>query len=291
MALEHLLDAERRAAFLCENYLKLPYAAPGGCKGLAHLGGWDVIEHILTQPDVDALLGREGRRYEGPLPRDAAGLRALLGEGYTLGVRHAERHHAGLAALADGFRRDFLAPINVHLYCTPAGHPGFGWHYDAEEVFILQTQGGKEWWLRKNTVNPWPLVDTLPADMRYEREIMPVLRCNLLAGDWLYIPAGYWHRTQAGEESISLSVGVEAATTLDVYDFLRRELLTSLRWRQRLPVSGHGAVGAPEDVATAYRELFAELGKDVADLLSREQMVRTFLADRERRYGAAEPGG
>src|SRR5204862_57834 len=131
--------------------------------------------------------------------------------------------------------------IDVHVYCAPGASPGFGWHYDAEDVFILQTVGSKEWWLRKNTVNPWPLVEALPADMRYPREIMPVLRCHLLAGDWLYIPAGYWHRTQAGEESISLSVGVLAATAVDVYDFLRREVLASLRWRKRLPVAGRAS--------------------------------------------------
>jgi ribosomal protein L16 Arg81 hydroxylase len=284
-ALERLLPPDRRATFVRENYLKLPYAEPGGCKGLTHLGAWEVIEHILARPDVDALLGRAGQRYDGAWPADVRQLRALLAEGYTLGIRHAERHHAGLAELAEGFRRDFLAPINVHLYCTPAEHPGFGWHYDAEEVFILQTQGGKEWWLRKNTVNPWPLVETIPADMRYEREIMPALRCTLLAGDWLYIPAGYWHRTQAGAESISLSVGVLAASALDVYDFLRRELLASLRWRQRLPAAGPAAALRPEELEAAYRELFAELGRDLAELLNRETTVRNFHADRERRFG------
>src|SRR5437868_5008166 len=111
MALEHLLDPERRAIFLRENYLKLPYAVPGGCKDLTRLGSWEVLEHILPQPGVDALLGRQGQRYEGPLPRDVARLRALLAEGYTLGIRHAERHHPGLAALAEEFQRDFLTPI------------------------------------------------------------------------------------------------------------------------------------------------------------------------------------
>jgi ribosomal protein L16 Arg81 hydroxylase len=285
MALEHLLPPDRQAAFLRENFLRLPYAAPGGCTNLTHLGSWEVVAHLLAEPGVDALLGREGQQYAGPTPTDMVKLRELLGAGYTLGVRHAERHHAGLGELAQGFQRDFVAPINVHVYCTPAGHPGFGWHYDAEDVFILQTQGSKEWWLRKNTVNPWPLVETIPADMRYAREIMPVIRCRLLAGDWLYIPAGYWHRTEAGDESISLSVGVLSATALDVYDFLRRELLASLRWRQRLPVAGRAAALGPAEPEAAYRQTFADLGRDLAELLGREETVRKFLAERGRRYG------
>ncbi len=83
--------------------------------------------------------------------------------------------------------------------CLPRrpGTPGFSWHYDAEDVFIIQTAGEKEYSLRKNTVNPWPLEETLPADMQYERELMPLMRVLLRGGDLLYIPCGYWHKAEA----------------------------------------------------------------------------------------------
>src|SRR4051812_34420133 len=122
--------------------------------------------------------------------------------------------------------------------------------------------------------------------MRYEREIMPLLRCMLAAGDWLYIPAGYWHRTQAGEESISLSVGVLSAAAVEVYDFLRTYLLSSLKWRQRLPPAGAASPFAAEDLLRRYRDLFAELGDDLANLLTREDVARAFL---ERRVSAQPP--
>ena len=158
--------------------------------------------------------------YEGRLPPTPGEARSLLAAGYTLGIRHAQKHDPGLTGLAEDFRKAFAAPVDVHLYCTPAGQPGFGWHYDAEDVFVLQLAGAKEWLLRKNTVNPWPLVETLPADMRHQREIMPVLRCSLRAGDWLYVPGGYWHRTEAAdEESVSLSVGLLPACAIDAFDF------------------------------------------------------------------------
>ena len=102
-------------------------------------------------------------------------------------------------AVAAAFARDFAAEVNIHMYCTPGDQFGFGWHYDAEEVFIVQTTGRKLYSLRKNTVNPWPIEETLPADMRYEREITPLVRCELAAGDWLYVPSGYWHMGQSRE--------------------------------------------------------------------------------------------
>lgn len=287
MILERLLEQMPVATFIQDYYLKLPFARPGGCRNLAPLGSWQAVERLLAQPGVDVLVGREGRRWEGTGPPSPAEARGLVAEGYTVGIRHADKHDAQLADLAAQFHTAFLAPIDVHLYCTPAGEPGFGWHYDAEEVFILQTVGAKQWWLRKNTVHPWPLVETIPLDQRYEREIMPIMRCHLTAGDWLYIPSGYWHRTQAGAESVSLSVGVRSPSAMDVYEFLRPRLLESLRWRQRLPPRGVASPLTDEERVRHYQTLFRELGDDLAKLVSQEEFVRAFLAHNSTR----SPGG
>ena len=280
--IERLLRDVPVSRFLNEHFLRQPFSLPGGCSEYCHLGCWDTIERLLGHSDVDLIVGRQGERWAGERPANLSAARALTAESYTLGIRHAERHDPALAELAAAFRHDFHSPIDIHLYCTPGGCPGFGWHYDAEEVFVLQTHGGKEWQLRKNTVNPWPLVETLPADMRHEREIMPMVRCTLAAGDWLYIPSGWWHRTEAGEESISLSVGVLAATAIDVYDFLRARLLESLRWRQRLPAGGAAVATADREAMTGrYREIFRELGTDLAKELQREGLAQEFLRHRD----------
>jgi ribosomal protein L16 Arg81 hydroxylase len=282
MILDRLLLDVPRSVFMEQYHLKLPFALPGGCKDLVQTAGWPMVEAILRRPGVDLLAVRESAVREGlQTPTDQG--RALLDEGYTLRIRKADRHDAGLAELAEGFRRAFAAPIDVHVYCTPAGQPGLGWHYDAEDVFLLQTRGSKQWQLRKNTVNPWPLVQTMPQDLRYQREIMPVIRCDLHAGDWLYLPAGYWHAAQAGAESISLSVGVLSAAAIDVYDFLRPGLLDSLRWRQRLPTAGEASTLSDEQLLDRYREVFADLGQDLSHLLGQEQTARAFLESRGRK--------
>jgi ribosomal protein L16 Arg81 hydroxylase len=205
-----------------------------------------------------------------------------LAEGYTLCIRHADRHDPALAELAAAFQADFLAPIDVHVYCTPAEKPGFSWHYDAEEVFILQTEGTKDWWLRKNTVNPWPLVETIPADMRYGREIMPAMQCTLAAGDWLYIPAGYWHRTSAAAHSTSLSVGILSPSGMDVFDFLRNQLRDDLRWRQRLPVLGSANEKTEEELKAELAAHFADLAADLQRQLMSKILPGRFLAARQQ---------
>lgn len=277
MILDQLLGDVPRAEFIDRYFLKLPFSRPGGCRHLVDTAGWPLVEALLTSPGVDAAAVRGN-----DLSPTLADPRRLLADGFTLRVRHAERHHPLLAEIAADLRHAFAGPVDVHVYCTPAGQAGLGWHYDAEDVFVLQTAGSKEWALRKNTVNPWPLPDLIPDDLRFHRELMPVMRCDLHAGDWLYVPAGYWHGTRAGTESISLAVGVLSAAAIDVYDFLRRRLLDSLRWRQRLPTPGAASPLDEADQVRQYQELFADLGRDLAEVLGREETARAFLEARRQ---------
>ena len=277
MAISELLRGVTLSEFLEQHFLRLPFSTPGGCEHLRSVATWETIDKILAQPEADVIVGRGGEQYVGERPTSAAGAQALLDNGYTLGIRHADLCDEQLAELAIGFCEEFAAPIDIHVYATPAGREGFGWHYDAEDVFVLQCQGSKTWELRKNTVNPWPLVETLPSNMRHEREIMPVMRCSLAAGDWLYIPAGYWHRTRAGEESISLSIGVLSATALDVFDFLRIRLVDSLAWRQRLPPPGR------EGGVEALRAVLSGLASDLSKMMAEKDFGATFWAQRRLR--------
>jgi 50S ribosomal protein L16 3-hydroxylase len=289
MALAELLGTFPLQVFMDEYYLKLPFALAEGSRGFGALGTWDVLESIWPQAGVDLIASNQQGLWKGDPPDSNAAARRLLDEGYTLGIRHAQRHHPALEKLAADFAADFLAEIDVHIYCTPGATGGFSWHYDAEEVFVLQTIGSKEWWLRKNTVNPWPLIESLPDDMRYRAEIMPLLRCALKAGDWLYIPSGYWHRTAAGEEAISLSVGIAAPTGISMLDFLRPRLLESLRWRQRLPPAGAAQAAGEQALLEKYIQHFAELGQDLARLLADHATARAFLDGRARDQSRGTP--
>src|SRR5262245_1539226 len=263
MDLQTLLGDLTLAQFVADHFQRLPYSAAGLARPMCELGTWEALTAIIVQEQADVLVCRQNERHSGPLPRTQQDAGRLIGEGYTLLVRHAERHDERLARLADEFAADFASPVNIHFYATPAGQFGFGWHYDAEEVFIVQTRGRKEYSLRKNTVNPWPVEESLPADMRYEREIMPLARCELAAGDWLYIPSGYWHKATSRELALSLAIGVQPRTGIDALDLLRRKLLDSLLWRQRLPVAGRAAPLDEQELADAYGDVLTALGKDL----------------------------
>ena len=102
---------------------------------------------------------------------------------------------------------------------------------------------------------------------------------SVLAGDWLYIPAGYWHRGESTEESISLAIGVMSSPALDVFDALRSRLLRSLRWRQRLPVPMQEN-GLPTGPYQVYAELLSELANDLQRELTSQAFLNEYFASR-----------
>ena len=287
MNLQTLLGDRPVQQFVADYYQRLPYSAASLAAPLRELGSWEAMTALLGDSEADVLVCRRNEQHAGPRPKSADEARRLVDDGFTLLVRHAERHDPRLARLAAEFADDFAAPVNVHFYCTPAGQYGFGWHYDAEEVFIVQTAGRKEYSLRKNTVNPWPIEETLPADMRYEREIMPLVRCELAAGDWLYIPSGYWHMGQSRELALSLAIGVMPRTGLDVLNLVRREALDSLLWRQRLPVAGRAAPVSDDELLASYRELLSSLAADLSRQFADPVLAERLLSE-VRGCGSAE---
>jgi 50S ribosomal protein L16 3-hydroxylase len=277
MHLQTLLADLPLARFVADYYHRLPYSRPKSADSFAELGNWNSLVAALAHDQADVLVCRRNEQYAGPQPRTSEDAERLTNEGYTLLVRHAERHEPRLAAIAADFERDLGGSVNIHMYGTPAGQFGFGWHYDAEEVFIIQTTGRKEYSLRKNTVNPWPLEEALPTDMHFEREITPLMRCELVAGDWLYIPSGYWHMGESREAAISLAIGVQSPTALDIFDYCRSKLLESLLWRQRLPVVGAASNLTPDELKNQLEVIFRQLAEDLTKRLSDSAKVQYFI--------------
>jgi ribosomal protein L16 Arg81 hydroxylase len=286
-----LFGALTARQFVERYFHQLPIAVPGGAQGAVSLGTLEVLRSIAQHPEATVARSRQGKWWPGEERPTYEDLMQSLDDGWTIFVRHAERYHAGLARLAAEFQEAFQAPIDVHFFCTPAATEGFGWHYDVEDVFVLQTQGSKKYKLRKNTVNPWPLVETTPDNLCYEAERSLVMECALDAGDWLYIPAGYWHATEAKELSISLSVGVMSPTAIDLLDMLRPLLVESLRWRQRLPLTSELSGVSDAEARERLRSILADLGADLARRLTSDAFLEAYLQQRRSNVAPTGPSG
>lgn len=266
--LQALLGDVPTGYFVEEHYLRLPYERSQGTREA--LAPWTLESFGLETfcgESRDVIVGRKGHLSTAPKELTQNDILRFLADGQTIGLRHAHRNDVRLATLAESFRHELAGEVDVHLYWTPAGQQGFGWHYDAEEVFVLQLAGTKTWSLRKNTVNPWPLMDAIPANQKFEREIMPIRDYLLVPGSWMYIPGGYWHSTRAGEESLSLSIGVRAPVAIDLLSGMHALFQQSIEWRERLPCVGAASVASQEELDAAHCAIFDRLVESFSSAL------------------------
>lgn len=212
--LSDVFDQNERALFLAKTYRKTAMAMPDRARNAGWLVDWERFgELALIVPPEDVLVVGNGRLFEHVVPTPDVPARAILSTGRSVVLRAAERFDRSLSDLAQALHDDVGGVVAVQLYGTPAGSHSFGWHYDYEDVFIVQCEGEKEYLLRENTVNPRPRHDAMPRDMQFERETTQAIACTLERGDWLYIPAGWWHVAFARTDSLSISAGAYAEQT------------------------------------------------------------------------------
>jgi 50S ribosomal protein L16 3-hydroxylase len=188
---------------------KTPCARPGTAGAALEVCSWASLDEMLRQnPAPDVLVIRRGQEVDAPVPRSLAELHALFAHGVGIVVRHAERQQPALAAYCAALGRELPGEQRVLVFATPPNVNGFGWHYDAEEVFIVQTEGQKDYYFRRNTIDPEPRRGAQPDFSRIRAERTPLMSCSLWAGDWLYLPRGYWHVAQPRAASLSISIGI-----------------------------------------------------------------------------------
>jgi hypothetical protein len=181
-----------------------PHAQASSCESAASFLDWTVLGRVLAdRPDAIVVAG--GKLMDCQSPRTLDEMNRYLASGIGLCVRHAEKHDDGLAEVADAF--SVFGRPQVQLFVTAPRTHGFGWHYDDEEVFIAQTTGHKRYFFRANTVTA---NEAAHGSMfsRFAQERSPMCMTTLISGDFLYLPARWWHVAICEETALSISVGV-----------------------------------------------------------------------------------
>ena len=174
-SIRRLLAGEPVAPFIDEHYQRLPYSPAGAATAplRARLSGkfWG---STVSAPAADTLVVRRNHRHEGPVPTTAVEAQGSWPRGYTPWCDTPSGITRGWPTWPPVSRPTLPRAVNIHMYCTPA---------ERIRLFLaLRRRGGVHRADRRpqgilapqETVNPWPLEETLPADMHYEREIMPL---------------------------------------------------------------------------------------------------------------------
>jgi ribosomal protein L16 Arg81 hydroxylase len=207
-ALSQWLDPLSVFDFVAKYLGRQPYARASCAGSATECCSWDSLDHLLQAEPPDVLVVSESKLLDVPPPRSLSELRALFQNGIGVAIRAPERTSPLLEVLAREFRLDLPGEQRLIVFATPARTHGFGWHYDAEDVFVIQTAGDKKYYLRHNTVSTPPERGFQSDFSQYRDETSPLMCCRMLPGDLLYVPKGEWHMAIAHEDSLSLSIGV-----------------------------------------------------------------------------------
>jgi bifunctional lysine-specific demethylase and histidyl-hydroxylase NO66 len=207
-------------------------------------------------------------------------------EGATIVLQALHRQWPPVATLCRELELDLTHPVQANAYVTPATSQGFAVHHDTHDVFVIQTQGHKEW-----RVYP-PVVELAGKEQPWSRDLgdlgRPVLEAELSPGDCLYIPRGFPHDAVAREEvSIHVTVGILAYTWVDLWRHLLRGLTDEVRFREALPV---GFARDPGQVADEIGVRAKDLQAWV-DEAARPEAAEEFAERFWRTRRAILPGG
>ena len=263
--------------FLQKHLYHLPLCVPASAMAYCHYLNWQVIEEILQEKKSMLRVVKAGEMVQDDAKLSFAQARSLFDSGHTLVIKNSEKSHAGLRFLAGEFSSYFVAPVDIQIFSSPAHTHGFGWHYDVEDVFIFQTEGMKKFSLRQNTTHSHPTLVSTPKDLGFEKEKSEIyFEVTLKQGDWLYIPAGWWHRAWTeNEASMHISLGVMSRAAVDILPILTNELAQNIFWRTRLPL--YQEFSNKEDEVAFYQEGMKELGKELMRKLTDEKSIREIL--------------
>lgn len=182
----------------------------------------------------------------------------LMRNGVSLVANGIDSHSRSIQSLCDEISAFVEMPVVANGYLTFGDKNPFGNHWDTHDVFAVQLLGRKRWQLFAPTF-PLPLVHQKSKYCKAECPKEPVLDVVLEAGDFIYIPRGWWHNAQGlNERTFHLAVGIHPPRMIDYVKWVTEQLLPECLEARR------GAHGAGE-ASRVVEELTAALCALVAD--------------------------
>jgi JmjC domain len=197
---------------------------------------------------------------------DTDRLLAFLAHGFSLAVTRIDAHAPHLKTLCDSIRSTVREQVKMGVIVTTGRGGAYTLHYDPEDLIILQVEGRKRWKIfGPPVVNP--IVGMAKAAVPPEDTLL--FDEILEAGDFLFLPAGNWHRCEnESSRSVHLGIFFQPPSGLDVVKAFTSRLLSDDRLRIPLTrLEGAADLSAAEvDIKSRAMEHISKLS--LSDFLS-----------------------
>ncbi|MEN9222802.1 MAG: cupin domain-containing protein [Thermostichus sp. BF3_bins_97] len=228
-SLDYLLDPIPVDTFLTDHWERRPLWVsgrdPGYFSNLFSAGALDDILRFsrLKPPEIKVVREQQEllpERYLKPTGEiNLNQIYKVFTEGYTVIINGLQQFNPSLASFCCNLQEFLCHRIVANLYFSPQGSKALFPHYDTHDVFVVQVEGSKQWYLYPPP-QPVPLLNSFQPVIPSERLGSPLKEVHLQAGDLLYIPRGFVHEAEThAQPSLHLTLGV--------YPFQWLDLLTS----------------------------------------------------------------
>lgn len=190
-------------------------------------------------------------------PADPAKIKALAGLGASLVANSVHRISPEVGAVAHMLEHTFAARVFANVYCSFKGVQAFQTHFDLHDVFAVQTEGEKTWYVYEARADA--PVSSLPPGEEVKKWLTAsrgrvLLEVQMKPGDVLYLPRGQYHDALTGAQaSLHVTFGVAPATGFALFKLLEQAVAQESAFRQYLPDARNEAALNERLVALAER--------------------------------------
>ncbi len=170
-------------------------------------------------------------------------LAAYIDAGHPLVWNSARGMWPSVDALTAALAEAFGAHVWPNVYATGTAGTPFDAHFDAHEVFAVQCDGEKLWWVSEVRVNRPLDVSGMERAIAFELRTRRDEALNRTAatfvarpGDVVYLPRGLFHNasTERGR-SLHIAFGVRLPTGYDALSLISSDALSDTAQREYLP--------------------------------------------------------
>lgn len=193
----------------------------------------------------------QGQTIYRPHPRSVL---HWLSQGGSLVLNDIESLVPDIKRLAANMKQIFGGQIQANLYVSMDSIPAFDSHFDVHDVFVFQAEGQKVWRLYQQRFEApiaHPKFDQLTQAQHDQAKGSLLAEITLKAGDFLYIPRGYYHDALATKgPSVHLTLGLTRPIGLDIISLLFEAALDRAAFRHYLERDN-----LPENCAKLERHL------------------------------------
>lgn len=199
MDLDSLLHRVTLETFVKDYFEQSPFCVRASSCNSLSVNEW-FPEEVMARTTTSVRICNTNEDKE--LSSGTGNPKTLLQQGWSIVIPKFHTCHSRFDLLVRELRKIFGGDAHAVYFATPKSGSAFDFHFDVDNVFVVQLFGTKRWLLGGTEIR-FPIPQLSSLEQIIDRSSFEEVTLN--AGDILYVPAGVIHKA-VSESEISIHV-------------------------------------------------------------------------------------